>query len=552
MFLRTVLILIILCVSHTIQANDIGNKSVSPNIIDLDPAENWVPYFDTKDTACFYTGIKAGIGGNENLGNYQYYVDTSAPQCFVIGSESGELEYCTSFCDKASGTNSEALKIVALSSSNDLITGTFNISYEPEANTIKEIKKQRVSKRIPTSLLSFNQGNDKSLEGWKWHDDVAYGNPGWILNETEKLGKGNKYRWGLGPRIFNKHDYGKENKAFITQYERAPSTSTGGALVVQETENSIDHRSTWWLWYDGIPLHKRGITNQQTDRMSFYIKLDGTDAIKDDGKDQSIKNNVHIGTYLCWEGKRKSWSTGEGCPYEGPGNQHYYHYLAINPGAWIHVLLDQHPQHKRNTKTTIPNNPVAKDGKSYFAQLNKFYLEVRYPQQQRTHYIVDEIEFYSTKDTYEPNQNEDSITSLWVGYWKDKDYWEIGFHDESFEKLHRGTFSTFEVKWSTQPITNENYSLANAIEPELYSGIQYTGNDFNGYVRRANDWAANVWTRFKINQTQLKGISKLYFAVKDVSSKGQNQGTKWPWTRGDGHDAPTSNIKTIEYYLRAD
>ena len=518
-------------------------------VIDIDKAPNIIVRSD--ENTCVKTGITVfAYKANQT---FDYFLDTATPQCFQLDNKSGILEYCSSMCDEL--VNKSAIKVVALSNKNKLMKGVFEIEFEgvQDSVTSKQVSNLKIDSLLrPKVLLDFNEGNNKTLSGWLWQDDVAYGNPGWILKESQTLGEGQKFRWGNGPRIFNKYDYGKQNSAFITLKDKAPSTSSGGALVVHETEGSLDHRSTWWVWYDGLPLSERGITTDKTDRMSFYLKLKGTNQLNDDGKDQSIKNNVHIGTYLCWEESGQGWSTGEGCPYEGPGNQHYYHYLAVNPGAWIHVLLDRHPQHHRNVKKRVPNNPVSKQSKNYFAQLNKFYLEVRYPQTSQTQYLIDEIEFYSTKDGFESNQNDESITSLWVGYWSNKQHWEIGFHDESFEKLRDGTFSTFDIRWSTEPITNENFLLATPIKPQFYSGRNYTGNDFSHYVKRPNDWAANVWTRFKIDKIALNNASKVFFAVKDVSKKGLNKGNKWPWTRGDGHNAPTSNIKTIEYSLRAD
>ena len=66
---------------------------------------------------------------------------------------------------------------------------------------------------------------DMEAQGWDWFDDVAYGNPGWILSpNSPSLSGGSIFSWGPGPRSFNKGDYGKENTAFIDLSDRAPST----------------------------------------------------------------------------------------------------------------------------------------------------------------------------------------------------------------------------------------------------------------------------------------------------------------------------------------
>jgi hypothetical protein len=379
---------------------------------------------------------------------------------------------------------------------------------------------------------------------------VAYGNPGWVMADSGPFGGRESFKWGDGARSFNKRDNDKNNEALIDVFDVAPSTKGGGSLLVKETEDNTDHFSKWWIWYDGKPLSERQVTDQHTDRMSFYLKVEGlTPLMLDDGTLQ-FADNFHIGTYLCWHGDKPAYGTGDGCPYEGVGNQHYYHYLAIEPGAWVHVLLDQHPQHLRGVKETLSNNPVYNiEGKNYFAQLHQFYFETTGQQKNLTQYHVDEISFFSTRDTDTILQNEDSITSLWVGYWPDIDTWQIGFQDESFSEADKGQFSTFEVRWSLQPITNENYAQANIVEPLLFSGVTYTG-EVTPIFRRVSRWRKNAWTKFKLPDDIENNYTKIFFAVKDVSKQTLHTGTKWPYNIGDGHDAASKYIKVIDYYLR--
>jgi hypothetical protein len=428
------------------------------------------------------------------------------------------------------------------SSQNKNIDHSVLNNYENDIKIVNKVK----------SLLDWNDGNGQSMTGWNWLDDVAYGNPGWLLDKEGPLRGGNEFSWGWGPKSFNKGDYGKENTALIDTSNKAPSTSKGGSLFVTETELSKDHRSTWWLWYDGKPLSERGITNSKTDRMSFYLKTEGMNELKDDNGKSSITETFHIGTYLCWNSNEPAYSTGDGCPYEGIGNQHYYHTLSMHSGAWIHVLLDQHPQHRRGEKGTLANNPVwDPHQKNYFEQLNQFYFEIRDQQQIKTSFRVDEIEFFSSLDMREKNQNDESITSLWVGYWKEKDVWEIGFHDESFQEYNDEMNSTFEIRWSTSPINNKNFHNANRIEPMFYGGSNFTGPNSDHLIRRPNGWTSIVWTRFELPNEVEDNFVKVFFAVKDVSKLGEHKGAKWPYNYYDGHNAPTNNIKIIDYYLKA-
>jgi hypothetical protein len=406
-----------------------------------------------------------------------------------------------------------------------------------------------VSKSNP--LLNWNDGTQQFFEGWTWLDDVSYGSSGWLLDVEGPLGGGEQFKWGWGPRSFNKGDYGQKNTALIDTFDISPSTNSGGSFQVKETDDSTDHRSTWWVWYDGKPLSERGVTHAKTDRMSFYLKTTGMNGLNDDGGKESIGNNFHIGTYLCWNTGGPAYGSGDGCPYEGPGNQHYYHYLAINPGAWIHVLLDQHPQHIRSRNVTLENNPTwSTYQKNYFEQMSQFYFEIREKQSNKTSFNLDELNFFSSDDMVETEQNDESITSLWVGYWEDKDVWEIGFHDESYESYNDSMNSTFEIRWSTVPITNDNFHAAMPITPMFYSGVGFAGENSEHLLKRANGWASNVWTRFELPNEIENNYVKVFFAVKDVSKLGKHIGTKWQYNKGDGHDAPSSNIKIIDYYLR--
>lgn len=406
-------------------------------------------------------------------------------------------------------------------------------------------------------FLNWNEASDNGENwfGWTWHDDVAWGLKGWTLDTGGLLGDGESAYFGIGPRSFDKKDYGDDNLVEIVTEVRAPSTSTGGSFRVYDNPENLDapNQATWWLYYDAIPLIERSITNEETDRMSFYIKLSGTAKIDESGSANSIGTNFHVGTYLCWDTGLPAYSTGDGCPREGPGNQHYYHYLSLYSGAWLHVELDDHPNHHRGKSGNSyhENNPVAAEGKNYFAQMSRMYFEIRYPQINDSEYYLDEVEFYSTKQSYEPEQNDESITSLWVGYWPENKYWEIGFKDGANFTVGENKFSTFEIRWSINPITNANYNEANIVNPMFYSGEKYVGAVNPHYLRRESDYTRNVWTRFELPADISENYEMVYFAIKDVTAKGENQGTSWPWNRQDHGDAASPYIRVINYALKA-
>lgn len=397
-------------------------------------------------------------------------------------------------------------------------------------------------------LFGFNTGAGIDWPGWKWVEDTDGGGPG-VLGYTETQG------WErdplisypgscLGPTSMEVPGYNGQIEASIDANVRAPSTDTGGALMVRNTGEGLDGKAAWWIWRGCINLNDSNqLTKADHNRMSFYLKTQNMEPIREDGGQPIAGFNFHWGTYTCWEGH---------CPKESP-NGHYYHFLTINSGGWIHVLMDQHPQHRRGTDWMAGPDPTYIEyGKHYFEHLYRMYFEVTSSGQGSapTSYWIDEIHFYEEKEA----QNDESVASLWVGYWPSEDHWEIGWNDMSYQDesgIHMNieTNSTFEIRWSTSPITNSNFDNATLVFPMFYSGETYCGAGNDHLVRRPAPDARATWTRFRIPDDIEQNHDQLYFAVRDVSKKGAHAGTQWPWKYGDGHDAPTSNIKTIDYHF---
>ena len=403
-------------------------------------------------------------------------------------------------------------------------------------------------------LFQWDDGEGTNMQGWTWSNNVAYGHPGWVLNTDGPFGGSRIFPWGQSARTFEKSDYGNDTLAIIDTTTHAPSTNTGGVLKIYDSGNSGTYQSCWWLWYDGMPLSERGVTTSSTDRWSFYAKFHGVSGASSSGAGSTI----HVGTYACNHTGNPSYGTGEGCPYEGPGNQHYYHYLNISPDGWIHVELDQHPQHRRGSHVSGNNPTLITNGFNYMEHLNQFYMEIRYASSEKTYFMLDDMYFYSTQDSAEcaePNQNDESITSVWIGHWPSTDKWQIFWQDQSFEtasgeNLNDNTQSTFEVRWSTTPITNENYNQATQIIPEWFGGTEYTG--VNNLIRRGESWRPSVTTQFELPDDIEANHDKIYFAIKDVSIAGGHAGSRYPWNRTDGHNAASPYIHTIDYILNSE
>jgi hypothetical protein len=379
-------------------------------------------------------------------------------------------------------------------------------------------------------LLIFGSplcATDISVHDWDDGNGTIWSSkPTGLSWQTDVLENGSNHHGWRGasgyssyyPRFMEKSDYtGVDITAEIDTTRRAPSTSSGGCLFLSELETATSHQICWWFIY----LNRwadLGYSDVNTNRMEVYayFSMNTSNFTAPDAPG----SNVHIGTYLCADG----YCIPDGGDSEEPGNRHYYHYLGVYPGAWIKINLAPHPEHLRDPGPD-PVLPVD----NYFQDLNRFYIEICYGQTAETYMLLDEMNTYATTES----ENDISIGTLWVGYWSGEDLWRMSWQDVSFEDYNNDSVSTFEVRWSTSPITNANFNSATIIEP-LCNEYGTTNQ-----VRRPNSWRRICNVTFNLPDETEASTSKIYFAIKDVSAT----------ANGDGHDAPSNLIRTIEYDL---
>ncbi|HEY4760515.1 MAG TPA: hypothetical protein VIH42_08040 [Thermoguttaceae bacterium] len=374
-----------------------------------------------------------------------------------------------------------------------------------------------------TTLMDFNTGSGTSgWTGWTYYPNGAddYGSAGW-RKDTGHFVSGST-NWM--PRTHVAPMYGQDLLGEIDTTNRAPSTSTGGSLRAYDTGKSSVQQAGWWWIYDNN-LGSYGIADANTDRFDFYLKTQGISIDPNLEGSSPQQYNFHVGTYLCWPGG--GYGGGEGCPTEASG-QHYYHHITIHDGAWVHVVLDRHPQWLRDC--CEPGNNPAGSSHPYYQYMNSWYFVIRDDQPNNTQMWVDEMRFSQSTQA----ENDLSISTVWVGYWASTDRWEIHFQDTSFASQYSDkSIGTYEIRYSASPITNANFSSATTITP------LYHGYDGAGRIRRPDPWKLLAWTRFQLPSSFQSANNRIYFAIKDVSAT----------ANGDGHNAPSSNIKTIDYYL---
>lgn len=407
-----------------------------------------------------------------------------------------------------------------------------------------------------TMVFDWNNASNLNWPGWTYSEDAdTFGGRGFSLTGTDpNLGNSQACTRFPATRSSDQNagTYGTNTLPFFDTNEIAPSTNSGSSLRLT-SNNGTDNQVSWWLFNDCRNFMQLDMADETTDRLDFYIKIDGMqDSFNQNG---GTNYGFHVGTYNCY-GQNGTTGLGQ-CPYEGPGNTHFYHYFGFNTGAWIHAQMDRTPNWMRsgtaqtvNPPPTDPTVNLYNGYTGYYANMNQFYIEVRSPQAQQTTVHIDEVRLSSTKDSAEPNQNERSVTSLWIGYWPDRDQWQISWTDQNQPGVEN-TFSTFEIRYSTEPITNSNWDQATPVTPLYFTGPQYESHPSEYAVRSTSEYENSVWTAFHLpNNLEQKG-RRLHFAIKDITVPGGNGVSVdyWPFNRTDGVAPPNDYIRTIDYIM---
>lgn len=213
-------------------------------------------------------------------------------------------------------------------------------------------------------------------------------------------------------------------------------------------------------------------------RLSFLIKLPN-------GYPLSSDNNFNVGTY--------TRDPINGDPFQ-LGN-HYYHLLNITgSGNWTKVVLNQHPQHQVGVKVDPGNNPVSW---GYYNGFTRFYFDL--PQDAPNYPFVaniDEVQFYTVSEP----ENDETINSISCGYLGGGRFL-IGWHGNS-QYAHNG--HRYQVRYSTSPITNANFSQA----------VIVPGSPFS-LASGAYNWIKADFT-ISVNEG-----TRYYFAIKDIDSSSE-------------------------------
>lgn len=258
-----------------------------------------------------------------------------------------------------------------------------------------------------------------------------------------------------------------------------PNQGMDGTNQSLRVHTLLDNFHIWWIQNsqqrDLIP-EGRGCN-----RMSFFIKIPENYPIS--SRNQT-DNNFHLGTY----------TRDPQIPSNIQG-VHYYHLYNIQGSAYpIKFIANERPQHKVGVRATVSTNP---ESWNYFDGFTRFYLELlplyECPIQLPFDSFVDEVKFYSTSEP----ENDETISSISCTY-QGNGLFQIGWHGNSNYE-HNG--HRYEVRYSTSPITNANYSSA-TVAP---------GGPFSLHPGSYNFMLAE----FSI---QVQDNTRYYFAIKDIDS----------------------------------
>ncbi|GEM_PF-1983408 len=246
---------------------------------------------------------------------------------------------------------------------------------------------------------------------------------------------------------------------------------TSRCLYDTVTEGNI------YLMYYADPERKVLIPQASgANRMSFYIKLPS-------GYPLSADYNFHVGTYTRDPVNGDLFQNGS----------HYYHYFNIpGTGNWTKIVCNQHPQHEVGVKVDPGDNPVSW---GYYNGFTRFYLDMQ-PQSPIAlpwtgH--IDEVKFYSISEP----ENDETINSISCSYFGNGRF-QIGWHGNS-QYTHNN--HRYEIRYSTSPITNANYSTA----------LLVPGGPFR--------LAPGAYNFIKADFTiTVNNGKRYYFAIKDIDS----------------------------------
>lgn len=234
---------------------------------------------------------------------------------------------------------------------------------------------------------------------------------------------------------------------------------------------------------------------------------------------------------------------------------HYYHHASNIPmGGWTKVQFDAHPTHhnsgSHNSYSAFSAGGYEYPGKSesYFNNIVTFALRTSFSRDQpiSSQFYLDEFEV----DLVE-FENDETINNIGVGFNPETQQFDISFEDKY---RCSNCSATYILKYSFTPITNHNFEDAHT--PSYITNFNRSKNNNNGKIFKPNPGYNLLWAAIDLqdeHKKQLTNGRKIYFAVKDISSREnitqQTIDTETIEVPGLGEIRNIDLIKSIEYKI---
>lgn len=195
-------------------------------------------------------------------------------------------------------------------------------------------------------------------------------------------------------------------------------------------------------------------------------------------------------------------------------SSHQYYNFLTQGGGWTKIQIEEtsNGDNAGNQKTRYIPNMLGTLFKFYFTTL-PYAGNMMVPFE----VLYDDIVF--DRDDYAA-QNNETISNIAILYKDAGKTWEISFNDKY--KNDPNANATYELRYSMDPITNENWSSATPVniiaEQKFY--IQARSD---GKFQKPTPYYQGVWAPFKLSDSDTQNLSQgqtFYFAVKDISQIG--------------------------------
>jgi hypothetical protein len=216
---------------------------------------------------------------------------------------------------------------------------------------------------------------------------------------------------------------------------------------------------------------------------------------------------------------------------------HYYHYTAnIGLGGWTRIVFDAHPVHHNSNSFNFPTYRAYRRGgldahspgdpEGYFSGIMKFALRIgsfqltSYP----TSIYLDQVDFYHSSQP----ENDETISSLGVGYDPADKYFDISFCDKYI--CNGGPCEAlYDVRYSFDPLTNANHDAAKPVRVISFPNERFNftmrnrfWTEIDGQVRKNVEGYNQIWALMRLqpeDEPLLTEGRTIYFSVKDISNR---------------------------------